>query len=210
MSHFSDEDGKLAVRAAREAIESIITGGQPPGIKLPDKFEEKGGVFVTIKTFPAEELRGCIGYPEPLFSLREAIPDSAVSAATRDPRFPPLFEQELPNIVVEVSLLTPPEEMKYDNQDELLKQVRIGEDGLIVESGYARGLLLPQVPVEWDWDSKTFLEHTCLKAGLPIDAWKSPKTKFYRFQAEIFSEKNPKGDIVRKSLSDQDGCGNRG
>lgn len=210
MSHFSDEEGKLAVRAARGAIESTIRGDRATELELPAKFEEKGGVFVTIKSFPAEELRGCIGYPEPLFSLREAIPDSAVSAATRDPRFPPLFEQELPNIVVEVSLLTPPEEMSYGKPEELLGKVRIGEDGLIVESGYARGLLLPQVPIEWEWDARTFLEHTCLKAGLPADAWKRPETKFYRFQAEIFSEKTPGGEIVRKLLSDPDGCGNRG
>ncbi len=206
MSKFSDEEGIRAVRAARYVIESTVKCQDIPDLKLPASFKNKGGVFVTLKTHPEDELRGCIGYPEPVAALEEALVDSAVSAATRDPRFAPVSPDELPNLVVEVSLLTPPEPIEASSPKELIGKVKVGEDGLIVERGWARGLLLPQVPIEWGWKSEEFLEQTCGKAGLPLAAWKDPKTRFFKFQAEVFSEEKPHGKIRREILNGQSGC----
>ena len=202
MSHFSDDQGKMAVKASRQIIESYIRGEQLPKLDLPDIFDMKGGVFVTIKSYPKHELRGCIGYPEPIAPLREALVDSAISAASRDPRFPPVSSGELSRITVEVSLLTPPEPVEVSDPKELLSKITIGEDGLIVERGGAKGLLLPQVPVEWNWEVEQFLEHTCVKAGLPPNAWKGSDTRFLKFQAEVFSEEEPNGEIKSITLSD--------
>jgi hypothetical protein len=199
---FSDEDGRLAVRAARAVIESHVRREPAPKLDLPASFRNKSGVFVTLTTHPAGDLRGCIGYPEPLIPLAEALRDSAISASSRDPRFPPVKASELDGLKVEVSLLTPPEEIKVRKPTELPKHVKVGEDGLIVQRSWGRGLLLPQVPVEWEWDAEEFLTQTCLKAGLPPDAWLDPETKVFKFQAEVFSEDGPRGEVRRRSLDE--------
>lgn len=206
MTRFSDSDGEKAIRAARKVIEGFLRHEKTSELDLPKSFNELGGVFVTLKTFPDHELRGCIGYPEPVIPLKDALIDSSVSAATRDPRFPPVSPSEMDVLTVEVSLLTPPELIKTLDPKELLKIVKIGSDGLIAEKGWARGLLLPQVPIEWHWDVETFLKETCRKAGMSREDWKNPETKFYKFQAEVFSEDKPRGKIQRESMSDQDGC----
>jgi uncharacterized protein (TIGR00296 family) len=120
-----------------------------------------------------------------------------VDAAVNDPRFSPVTERELGSVLVELSVLTSPVELECGDPCELLERVKVGRDGLIVSRGRWRGLLLPQVPVEWCWDVKQFLEHTCNKAGLPTGAWEDRNTKFMSFQAEIFGEVTPRGDIVR-------------
>lgn len=200
MPKFSDSEGEIAVKAARAIVESFVNEGDIPRIEFPESFGKKGGVFVTLKTYPDDDLRGCIGYPEPVAPLKEALVDSAISAATRDPRFYPVLTDELPGLVVEVSLLTPPEPIEAVNANELLKKVVIGEDGLIAERGRFRGLLLPQVPVELHWDVEEFLMQTGCKAGLGPEAWKDPKTRFLKFQAEVFSEESPNGKIRREIL----------
>ena len=199
MPMYSLEEGKLAVEIAREAIECAVKDRAVKGIKLPNIFKIKSGVFVTINTYPSKELRGCIGYPEPYFPLIDALKDSAKSA-TRDPRFPRLQEGELDHIVVEVSLLTPPALIKVKDPKDYIKEVVIGTDGLIAEKGQFRGLLLPQVPVEWKWKVDEFLSHTCMKAGLMPDAWLNGDIKIYKFSAEIFMETKPKGEIIKKTL----------
>jgi uncharacterized protein len=200
MPKFSDSDGERAVKAARTIVEGYVKHGDVPAIDVPESFHNNGGVFVTLKTYPGDDLRGCIGYPEPVAPLEEALTDSAVSAATRDPRFRPVREKELPLLLVEVSLLTPPEPIIVSNPKELLGKIVIGEDGLIAERGRWRGLLLPQVPVELGWGVQEFLMQTCEKAGLEPEAWKDPKTKFSKFQAEVFSEESPNGKIHREIL----------
>ena len=200
MHAYTDEEGEIAVRAARRVVEEYLTNGKVPELVFPPKFDRKSGVFTTISRYPSRELRGCIGYPEPIFPLKEALVKSAIAAATEDPRFPPMRREELDHVIFEVSLLTPPEEIKVKKRKHLLKEVEIGKHGLIAERGFYRGLLLPQVPVEWGWDVREFLEQTCWKAGLPMDCWLDEYTKFYRFTAEIFEEEEPRGRVRRKEL----------
>jgi len=207
---FTDEDGKLAVRIARATVESHVNRTKPAEQKTPAIFNRKSGVFVTLTKNPGDELRGCIGYPEPIMPLIDALKDAAVSACSRDPRFPPVKQEELKKIKVEVSLLTPPKEMSAKKPTEYASGVKIGEDGLIIQRGFNRGLLLPQVPVEWGWDAEEFLCQCCLKAGLMPDAWLQPDTKIFKFQAEVFSEDKPGGDVKRRTLSEEHGSCNRG
>ncbi len=192
------QKGRFLVKTARKVIEEYVKSGKA---QLPEdyakEFERKSGVFTTIHTHPEHELRGCIGYPEPVMPLIRALVESAVSA-TKDPRFPPLSEKELGKIVVEVSVLTQPELIRVKSSDEYLKKIKIGSDGLIIERGWNRGLLLPQVPVEWKWGVKQFLQNLCMKAGLPPDTWLERGVKIYRFRSEIFSEKSPRGEVVKE------------
>lgn len=195
----NEKEGERAVRIARQTIEAEAKDDDPGQIDAPGSFRERRGVFVTIHTFPDMALRGCIGYPEPVFSLGKALVKAA-QGACHDPRFPYLRAQELSSIVVEVSILTPPEEIKAEDRKELPAMVKVGQDGLILEMGYFRGLLLPQVATEWDWDSETFLAETCVKAGLTPDCWLDKSSKVYKFQAEIFAEAEPRGKINRKII----------
>lgn len=198
---YSMNDGIFAVKTARKTIDAHVKGEKKEKIKdYPEKFKRKSGVFVTINKYPSGDLRGCIGYPEPILPLIDALIDAAISACSRDPRFHPVRVDELDKILVDVSLLTPPEIIKVKDPREYLKIIKIGRDGLIAESGMFKGLLLPQVPVEWGWDVEEFLSHTCMKAGLMADAWTELSTKIYSFTAEIFHEKTPYGDIERKEL----------
>jgi uncharacterized protein (TIGR00296 family) len=200
MYEYSDEEGVFAVKTARRVVEEYLERRKIPKIEFPEKFEKKSGVFTTISTYPKHELRGCIGFPEPVFPLKKALVESALSAAFQDPRFPPLRRDEIDRVVFEVSLLTPPVEVKVKNRRELLEKIRIGKHGLIVEKGFYKGLLLPQVPVEWGWDVEEFLAQTCWKAGLYPDCWLDEDTKIYAFSAEIFEEEEPRGKIRRKEI----------
>lgn len=193
-----DEEGKETVRYARIIIESYVTG--KPLKQLPERnLGQLAGVFVTLNTFPKKELRGCIGIPEAVMSLRNALIQAAQSA-TQDPRFPPLRSDELQNIVIEITILTPPTVIQVDNPYDYPKKIIVGKDGLIVEKKFNRGLLLPQVPVEWKWNSEEFLSHTCLKAGLSADAWKDEEITVFKFQGVIFTEVEPGGEIIKKMI----------
>ncbi|RLF46397.1 MAG: TIGR00296 family protein [Thermoplasmata archaeon] len=194
----SEEDGKKAVRYAREVIENHVAGREIK-TKLGDVFEKKAGSFVTINTYPEKELRGCIGIPEPVMALKKAIKEAAVSA-THDPRFPDLKKEELSSVVIEVTVLTPPVLIKVEKPSQYPEHVKIGEDGLIAEKGIWRGLLLPQVAVEYKWNEEEFLSHTCMKAGLAPDAWLDDDTKIYKFQGEVFAEEKPYGNIKKLNL----------
>jgi len=200
------EEGKLLIHLARETVKTYLkTAKTPkPPKDTPQKLFDKCGVFVTINTFRSgrKSLRGCIGYPYPTNPLVEAVIDNAVNASTQDPRFEPVRLNELDNLVFEVSVLTPPEPVSVQNPKEYIKHVKVGEYGLIVEKGPYKGLLLPQVPVEWGWDEEEFLCQCCVKAGLPPDSWLTKGTKIYRFGAIVFEEETPCGEIKRKSLSE--------
>ncbi len=196
------EKGKFLVKLARAAVEEYLRSGvkiePPPG--TPPELYEKRGVFVTLKTYPQRELRGCIGYPEPIMPLVLATIDAAISAATRDPRFYPVGVEELPKLLFEVTVLTPPQPIEAP-PEELPKAIKVGRDGLIVRCGYASGLLLPQVPVEWGWNEEEFLAQTCVKAGLPPNCWLDPRCQFYKFQGQIFTEVEPYGEVVEEKIS---------
>ncbi len=177
---FTDEERKILKEVAYKTIENSLLGVSEE-IEIPRKYSklhEKRGVFVTIKKHG--ELRGCIGYIQPFKPLSELIKDAALAAAFNDPRFPPLSKEELPEIEIEISVLTPFREVTDP------EEIKIGRDGLYIVKGPYSGLLLPQVAVEHNMDRKTFLEHACLKAGLPPDAWEEEETKIYTFSADIF------------------------
>jgi uncharacterized protein (TIGR00296 family) len=199
------EEGEYLVRLARRAAETYLRKREI--LKVPDdvpaKFKEHCGVFVTINSVKgnSHQLRGCIGLPYPSTPLAKAVIESAISSAAQDPRFLPVSVDELDNVVFEVSVLTPPEPVEVDTPQDYCSEVKVGRDGLIVERTYCKGLLLPQVPVELDWDEETFLCECCVKAGLPPDSWLLKGTKVYRFQAIIFEETSPKGKIQRKEIS---------
>lgn len=193
------EEGEKAVKFAREVVDGYVKGEKIEDRDLGKKFREKSGAFVTILTYPDRGLRGCIGIPEPIYDLKTSIIESAKSA-TRDPRFPPLTREELPNIIIEVTILTPPRLIEVRSPKEYLEKIKIGRDGLIVEKGFYRGLLLPQVPVEWKWDVEEFLSQTCIKAGLPPDAWIDEDTKVYSFQGQIFAEREPYGEVEERKI----------
>lgn len=198
---YSDAEGIFLVKLARQTVEEYV-GSQKklgPPADTPARLRRESGVFVTLNSLAGKyvTLRGCIGRPYPVEPLVQATIDSAIDAAVNDFRFGPVTSKELNSILVELSILTPPQKLKYSNPMELLDLVQIGRDGLIVDRGRQRGLLLPQVPVEYEWGVKEFLEHTCNKAGLPADTWMDPKTEFMSFRAEIFGEMKPRGEAMR-------------
>lgn len=195
----SRKEGELLVKLARKAIIHFLKTNKQLSVPPDNPLTLKGkrGVFVTLKkaTNGVENLRGCIGYPEPVFPLVEAIIKSAISAATQDPRFPPISLREINDVVTEISVLTPPMLVRVNNPIEYIKKITIGTDGLIVERGMFKGLLLPQVPIEWKWDQEEFLSNCCMKAGLRPDAWLLKDTKIYTFQAMVFKENVPNGKV---------------
>ncbi|MDD1668098.1 MAG: TIGR00296 family protein [Methanomicrobiales archaeon] len=181
-------EGTAAVALARQALEAGVKGDRLVPPVLPDVFYEKRGVFVTLTE--GGILRGCIGLPYPVMPLGEAIAEAAVSAALQDPRFPPVMPRDLPKIRVEVTVLSVPEPLagppgKRDSC------VRVGVHGLIVQGRGRSGLLLPQVATEYRWTACEFLDHTCIKAGLPPGTWKSQGVQVLGFEGQIFHEPEP-------------------
>ena len=185
----STEEQRILLRLAREAIREGLR--QPAALptldleKLPPRLQEEGATFVTL-TF-AGSLRGCIGS---LVAYRPLAVDArlnALAAAFEDPRFPPLTAVEFSRIKVEVSVLSPPQPLAYDGADDLLRQLRPGVDGVVLERGWNRATFLPQV---WEQlpDPEEFLAHLCYKAGLSSDAWRSPTLKISTYQVEKFKE----------------------
>jgi uncharacterized protein len=197
---YADPVGELAVQIARAAIDARVLGRSMRPFELPASFEEKSGAFVTINSHPDGELRGCIGYPQPFFPLAKTIEKAAEAAATDDPRFPPMRGEELGKVTIEVSILTPPRLIEVKKPKEMPAHVTIGVDGLSIAQGPYRGILLPQVAVEENFDAADFLSHACMKAGLLADAWLDPTTRVYTFQAEVFAEVDPRGAVVRRKM----------
>ena len=196
-SQFSDSDGEQLVKMARKAVTEYLKNNQTVNdLEFNSKFNFSSGVFVTLNK--QESLRGCIGYPLPVKKLSQGLVDAAISAATKDTRFNPVNQEELNQIIFEVTVLTNPEEIIVNDTSDYIHNIKVGRDGLIIENGFASGLLLPQVPTEYGWDEREFLEYTCEKAGLPKDAWKEKSTKISKFQGIIFKEESPNGNIVRE------------
>ena len=193
--------GVAAVRLARRALEISVIAGDPEaavrslqGEEFAGLGQELRGVFVTLRTHPAGRLRGCIGFPMPIYPLRWAIVGAAGAAALEDPRFAPVRAPELPHLSVEVSILSVPEPLDGPPEDRA-GQVEVGRHGLIVEARRSSGLLLPQVAVEQGWTPREFLDGTCEKAGLRREEWRHPHTQVRRFHAEVFREVRPSGPV---------------
>ncbi|MHA1244305.1 MAG: TIGR00296 family protein [Candidatus Heimdallarchaeota archaeon] len=202
---YSHEEGSYLIHLARKSILNYLTFGEvlsQPADTLPSLMAESG-VFVTLQKITpngGKNLRGCIGFPMPNYPLIQATILAAKSAAVGDPRFPPVTVQEMNDIAIEVSILTQPIELEVDDPKDYLQKIKIGRDGLIARRGGRSGLLLPQVPVDWEWDVEEFLEHTCNKAGLPGDCWQNKETIILRFSGIIYEEEEPNGEIKRKEI----------
>ncbi len=177
----SDEQKRRLLEVARQSLHAAVAGGPPPDLATDDpELLEPRGAFVTLKR--GGQLRGCIGYVEPRVPLIEAVADNVRSAALHDPRFKTVAPEELSDIELDISALTPLEPVQDAGE------IEVGRHGLMISYGPSRGLLLPQVPIEWGWDREEFLEHTCLKADLPPDAWRREDAELLCFEAEVFSE----------------------
>lgn len=179
--YLSADDKQFLLQVARKTIESYVHNREKPKFNpTSESLKAPGAAFVTLHK--RGNLRGCIGHIIASIPLWECVRDMAIAAATQDPRFSKVKSEEIPDLHIEVSVLTPPETID-DPQ-----RVMVGRHGLIMEQGFKRGLLLPQVPVEWGWDKQTYLAQTCHKAGMSQDCWKDPKTKIQTFEAIVFSE----------------------
>ena len=173
-----DREALLAI--ARGAIESHVLGRPRPAV--PEPLLSASGVFVTIHV--DGELRGCLGTLDPREPVARAVSRLAAEVTCMDTRFPPISEPEVARLDVELSVLSPRHHVSDPSA------IEVGRDGLVVEQGHRRGLLLPQVAVEHGWDTRTFLAHACVKAGLPPDAW-TAGASVYRFEADVFGETSP-------------------
>jgi len=197
-SQLSDKDGEILVKTARQVVTEYLKNRTK--IKLEQTFESNfsynSGVFVTLNN--PIGLRGCVGFALPDKKLYNALADAAISAATEDPRFPPVSAEELEEITFEVTVLTPPEVIHVSDTVEYPSRIKVGKDGLMVKHGFNSGLLLPQVPVEYSWTEEEFLGYTCEKAGLPRDCWKDKETQVQKFEGIVFKEETPNGRVVRE------------
>lgn len=165
---------------ARASLRHAVGKGPAPDLTTDDpELTRESGAFVTLEM--GGQLRGCIGYIEPIAPLIETVSRMARAAALEDPRFDPVVAAEEPRITIEISVMSPIEPVPD------LNLIEVGRHGLVVEQAGRRGLLLPQVPGDWGWNREEFLAHTCMKAGLPPDAYKRG-AKVYWFEAEVFGE----------------------
>jgi len=179
------QEKKILLKLARETIESYARTGQKPEPPPPDKLTEalksRRGAFVSLHK--KGELRGCIGLFEGRGPLFQTIQEMAVAAGFEDPRFPALNPSELKELEIEISVLGPLQKCRAE-------EVKVGKHGIYITRGFNRGVLLPQVATEYCWDRETFLNQTCVKAGLAPQAWKEPGTQIEVFCAEVFNEKD--------------------
>jgi AmmeMemoRadiSam system protein A len=184
----TESDKKELLRIARASIEQAMKGVLISSReKATGPLGELRGVFVTLRV--TGDLRGCIGYVEPRLPLREAVCEVAQKAAFEDPRFPPLSEDELSRVEIEISVLSPLKKITS------VEEIEVGTHGLVVDAGFTRGLLLPQVATEYGWGREEFLSHTARKAGLPADAWKRQGIELFSFTSDVFSE----GEFARRN-----------
>ncbi len=177
------EEQKQLLRVAREAIVEHLRDEKTSKAGAPsERLTERCGTFVSLHKHG--DLRGCIGTMTGRRPLIDSIREMAVSASIRDPRFPPVTEAELVDIDLEISVLGPL------GQIDDVSEIDVGRHGILITRELYSGLLLPQVATQYGWDRETFLEQTCIKAGLPSDGWKDPKTQIETFEAQVFGEQD--------------------
>ena len=175
------EEQSALLSIARNAIETFVRTGESYIEPREERnLNRRNGCFVTI--YKDGELRGCIGNFQSELPLFKEVAEMAVSSSSRDPRFYPMNEEDLENFKLEISVLSPLK--KIDS----IEEIEVGTHGIYLEKGYYRGVLLPQVATEYGWDRETFLKQTCIKAGLPTEAWDSEDAEIYVFSAQIFGE----------------------
>ena len=173
------DDRERLLHLARRCLEARVRHEPPPPIDRGGGLDEPMGVFVTIHT--AGQLRGCLGRLEHDQPVADNVAHLAAVVSDSDPRFRPLRSSELGATQIEISALTPEIEVRD------IGEIEVGRHGLIVEQRHRRGLLLPQVATEHGWNRDTFLDHTCIKAGLPADAWRRG-ARIFTFEAQVFGE----------------------
>jgi len=187
MSPLSDEDQRSLLAIARRSIEVTAQGLGLPGLESPSgALAERAGAFVTLRSHGV--LRGCIGQIDPRQPLARTVAECAASAALHDPRFPAVTPAEVPSLSLEISVLSP-------LFDVAPQEIIVGRHGLLVSACFHQGLLLPQVPVEWNWDREQFLAETCRKAGLPLDAWRRG-ARIQAFTTQVFAEEASRGAVL--------------
>ncbi len=176
----TNEDRSALLAVARTSIAEALGERARAAVEVLGALTLERGAFVSLHTH-AGDLRGCVGTFSPRGTLVETVAEMARAAAFDDPRFPPLRAHELATLHVEISVLSPLEPATPED-------VKVGVHGLCVQRGVRRGVLLPQVATQEGWDQETFLNHTCIKAGLPAEAWRDPETRVLTFTAEVFGE----------------------
>lgn len=189
----SHEQGLHLVKLARLTLENYQSKGKVITLEINQDLSRRFGVFVTlynVDEFNTFSLRGCIGYALPTESLARSLVNASIKAANEDPRFDPVTYNELQDIVIEVSILSPPIRITVEN---IRSKILIGKHGLIIESPSGSGMLLPNVAFENGWDIIQFLEHLCFKAGLSGNSWMSPDIRLFSFETISFREKDPGG-----------------
>jgi AmmeMemoRadiSam system protein A len=189
--NLTDADKTLLLQQARASIEAHLSDKSVPPVTDPSPvLGERRGAFVSLHR--RGDLRGCIGYLEAAKPLLQTIQEMAAAAAFHDPRFKPLKPEELADLEIEISVLTPMQLIKSTDE------IQMGKHGLYIVQGFCRGLLLPQVATQYHWDRLAFLQQTCCKAGLAPDAWKEPSTKIYTFTADVFAEHPQTGGCFKQ------------
>ncbi len=176
---------QFLLKLARETIAAHLRGkaAAADSTALDEDLQRPAGAFVTL-TDRHDDLRGCIGSIEAREPLYQAVMSSAISAATRDPRFPPVSPDELSLLNLEISVMGPILPVSRP------EEIEVGRDGLIISRGRFTGLLLPQVATDYGWNREEFLSHTCVKAGLPPDGWRDGSCRIQHFSAEVFGDKD--------------------
>ena len=174
-------DKQVLLAIARQAIiQGVKTGQEYIEPREEKALNQRNGCFVTIKR--NGQLRGCIGNFQSELPIFKEVAHLAQASATKDPRFYPLNAEDLDNFTLEISVLSPL------NKIEEIEEIEVGKHGIYIEKSFYRGVLLPQVATEHEWDRETFLKQTCIKAGLPTDAWQADDADIYVFSAQIFAE----------------------
>ncbi len=198
----SETYGEKLVKLARKAVEKYLNESVVINADNSYGLTQKAGVFVTLNYLSnnKEYLRGCVGFPLAEKTLHQSVIEAAIAAATQDPRFEPINKEDIKNIIFEVSVLSPPEKIEVQNPKDYKNHIKIGRDGLILKCKYGSGLLLPQVPVELNWDIDEYLANICYKAGAPPDAWLMPESQLYKFGAIIYKEFEPNGNVKKVDL----------
>lgn len=204
MHIFDISVGRDLVRAARSAIELCIKNPEFDrkivlGTLDKAPMHQKFGVFVTLTHGPTGTLRGCIGFPDPVMPVGMSVVEAALAAAFEDPRFVSVSHKELDELIIEVSILSG-QTLLHKDWRKRKNSIVVGRDGLVVEYGVHKGLLLPDVPIEQGWDTEEFFEGVMEKAEIHKGYWKQPNVKLYKFETQIFREEEPDGDIIEVDL----------